>query len=135
MSVHLQETKRVVFAGAFLFQSTCETPSPGGHSDRPQVFYVPTAALQCVVSGDSLKPHSRGSLQKKNKLISGLQLSRHCSSVVGRSGQPDAETTCLCYREKNGVHSLLENVTWNISSTFSVSCKENTKLWCLKHSP
>lgn len=65
---------------------------------------------------------------QNQKLISGLQLFRHCSSVGGRSGQPDAETTCLCYGAGgNGVHSWLGNVTWNTSSTFSVSCTREHK--------
>lgn len=38
-----------------------------------------------------------------------------------------AKNVCLCYREKNGVHSLLGNMTLNISSTFSVSYEREHK--------
>lgn len=49
--------------------------------------------------------------------------------------QPDAKN--LCYRERSGVRSLLENMTLTISTTFLVSCEREHKncLLFLKHSP
>lgn len=74
-------------------------PSPRGCWDPPEVSYVPTATLQHVLSGVSLKPHARGSL-KRQKLISGLQLARHCVSVVGWFLNPMPRMASALWREE-----------------------------------
>ena len=103
------------------WEHTGGPPCPRVIQDPSEVFYVPTAVPQHVVSGVSLKPHLTLSLRRQ-KLISSLQLSRHYISVVGRfvSLMPRIS---LSSGEKSGVRSLLENATWTVSATFSVSCE------------
>lgn len=100
-------------------------PSPRGRWDPPEVSYVPTATLQHVLSGISLKPHARGSLKRQAHFWLAVFKTLHlCGRMVS---QPDAENgVCVMERRIESV-PYRKMWLWIFLPLFQFLVKENTR--------
>lgn len=97
----------------------------------PSPRVISTTILPHVASGVSWKPHSGGRL-KRQQLVSCLQLSTHCTSVVGRFVKLMPRMSASVMEKR--MESVPYQKLWLFENVFH-SHKRTQELWCLKHSP